>query len=80
MQNSSREVLLSLDLQLAAWELAAPVPISTLIVGSFVSGVVLTFMVGVPRRMSQAKRIRDLERNRVFNATDSDVSDSPANA
>ena len=80
VQNSSREVVLSLDLQLAAWELATPVPISTLILGSFLLGAVLTYVWGVPRRMAQSKRMRDLERHRVFNATDTDVSDTPADA
>jgi uncharacterized integral membrane protein len=79
-QNSSREVLLSLDLQFAAWQLTTPVGVSTLIMGSFLLGVVLTLMVGVPRKMAQSKRIRDLTRNRVFHSTDSDVSDSPADA
>lgn len=78
VQNSSREVGLSLDLHLMAWELTTPIPVSTLILGSFFFGVFLTFMWGIPKRMSQSKKIRDLQRNRVFHANDTDVSDTPA--
>jgi Flp pilus assembly protein TadB len=70
VQNSGRATVLSLDLYVAAWQLAAPVSIPALLGGAFVAGL---FFAAVPlwvRGAVRARRIRQLEQQLALASSD----------
>jgi uncharacterized integral membrane protein len=61
VQNSSRTTLLSFDVYFAAWELARPVPVSAVVWASVAVGALITWMMGLRRRISMGRTIARLE-------------------
>ncbi len=62
VQNIGRTSVLSLDLGVVAYQLAAPQPIPYIVLASFGTGLLLAGFLGIFQRMALAKHIRKLER------------------
>lgn len=66
IQNSSFESPLQLDLGFAAWRLASPAPVPTLMWGSFGVGFALAGLWGLWRSAGLSRRLRKLEQEIAF--------------
>jgi hypothetical protein len=75
MQNGSRTVELSLDLGVAAWRLAEPLSVPTVIGASLASGFVLGALFLSGRAAAATRRAREAERQAALAGTKPAASD-----
>ncbi len=62
IQNAGRTVQLSLDLGVAAWQLAEPASVSAVVGGAFGLGFALALGLTLPRLSRLGRKVRALER------------------
>jgi hypothetical protein len=75
VQNSARVVLLSFDLGvLGAWELTEPVMLPQLLLITAGSGLLLGWIMVLPRYLRQSSKVRSLERNQSFGFDQDDTA------
>jgi uncharacterized integral membrane protein len=69
MQNSARTTELSFDIGVAAWKLAAPVPVPVLMGVCAAGGGLLVGVLGLASRVRLQRRVRQLEQEMALRGT-----------